>query len=144
MPAICELSAVYRILDANLNRLREALRVIEEYYRFIVGNEPVAVTLKGLRHQLQAIEEGIGSAHLLEGRDVAADPFAYENRPEEMNRTTAEHVVTASFKRAQEAARVIEEYTKITDTAQLSDIAKHLRFSLYSIEKEWKGNMSHG
>jgi thiamine-phosphate pyrophosphorylase len=61
-----------------------------------------------------------------------------------MARSTTAHIVTASFKRAQEAARVIEEYTKITDTPHLSDIAKHLRFSLYSIEKEWKGNVSHG
>jgi len=97
-----------------------------------------------MRHQLEAIEQGIGSARLLEGRDVASDPFAYENRPEEMNRPTTAHIVTASFKRAQEAARVIEEYTKITDTVQLSDIAKHLRFSLYFIEKDWKGNLPHG
>ena len=114
------------------------MRVIEEYFRFVDGPEQTAAVLKGLRHQIECIEQGIGPEFLLQGRDVASDPFANENRPEEMNRETLLQIITASFKRGQEATRVIEEYSKLTESPQLSGIAKHIRFSLYTIEKEWR------
>ena len=52
--------AVYRVLDANLNRLREALRVVEEYYRFIESRSDVCAGLKSLRHSLIGIEASLG------------------------------------------------------------------------------------
>jgi thiamine-phosphate pyrophosphorylase len=128
--------AVFRILDANLNRLREALRVIEEYYRFMIAGETVAVQLKHMRHSLEEIEAGLGAARLLAARDTQTDPFANVNRPEELNRTTARQIVVANLKRGQEAARVIEEYSKITDAAPVSERAKTIRFTLYALEKE--------
>jgi thiamine-phosphate pyrophosphorylase len=41
---------VLRILDANANRAREALRVIEDYARFALDDERVCGSLKQLRH----------------------------------------------------------------------------------------------
>ncbi len=127
--------SIYRVLDANLNRLREALRVIEEYHRFFKNDAPMAVTLKKLRHSVKEIELGIGREPLLKGRDTFSDCFADKNRPEELQRETVIDILTASCKRAQEASRVIEEYTKLTDNPQLSEKAKTIRFSLYNIEK---------
>ena len=127
--------SIYRVLDANLNRLREALRVIEEYYRFFKNDAPVAVTLKKLRHFVKEIEIAIGREPLLNGRDTFSDCFADKNRPEELQRKTVTDILAASCKRAQEASRVIEEYTKITDYPQLSEKAKTIRFSLYNVEK---------
>jgi thiamine-phosphate pyrophosphorylase len=135
--------AVYRVLDANLNRLREALRVIEEYFRFFIANESVAITLKKLRHSLEEIESGAGTQALLACRDTKNDPFANVNRPEELGRSTPEQVVCGNFKRGQEAARVIEEYLKITPVAHLSEKAKILRFSLYDLEKSTWENIVH-
>ena len=74
--------AVFRVLDANLNRLREALRVIEEYFRFFSLDESIAVELKTLRHSLEEIERGAGAPLLLESRDTHSDPFANVNRAE--------------------------------------------------------------
>jgi len=130
-----ESEAVLRIIDANLNRLREALRVIEEYFRFVDLIETSAVELKQARHSLEEIERQYGPYRLLSSRDVSTDPFASVNRPEEMNRVSTEQIVRGNFKRAQEASRVIEEYAKIIEPAYLSERAKTIRFTLYTLEK---------
>lgn len=133
----CRQKSVLRILDVNLNRLREALRVIEEYVRFIDLHETLAAGFKGLRHALQEIETGLGREALIDSRDVETDPFAQGNRPEELMRGDESDIVSANFKRAQEAARVIEEYVKITNAPALSEKAKNIRFSLYELEKKF-------
>jgi len=127
---------IHRILDANLNRLREALRVVEEHYRFILEDENVCVKLKAMRHSLTNMEESVGQNSLLEGRDTESDCFASTSRPEEMGRADAAAILRANFKRAQEACRVIEEYSKISaETEAASRQAKEMRFSLYAMEK---------
>jgi thiamine-phosphate pyrophosphorylase len=45
-------SASYRILDANLDRAREGIRVIEEWCRFGLQNLKLADQCKHLRHEL--------------------------------------------------------------------------------------------
>ena len=117
--------------------MREALRVIEEYFRFVVAREDAAIELKKLRHNLTAIEERLGQEHLMAHRDVASDCFATANRPEEMDRSGMQTLLRANFKRAQEAARVIEEYAKLSgkETAEASEGAKLIRFSLYRMEQ---------
>lgn len=136
--------AILRVIDANLNRLREALRVIEEYFRFINLNKDISIDLKQLRHSLEVIENNFDQKALLSSRDTQTDPFAGKNREEELNRTGETDIVKASFKRAQEAARVLEEYTKITQYQQMSEKAKIIRFMLYTIEKKIMENMFDG
>lgn len=131
---------VYRVLDANCNRLREALRVIEEYFRFIVNNETAAIELKQLRHSLISLEDTLGPGNLLANRDTAADCFADHNRPEEMVRTGTVDLLRANFKRSAEAARVIEEFAKLTDAPEASEPAKKIRFTLYQLEQRSCGN----
>jgi len=127
---------IFRILDANFNRLREALRVVEEYYRFIREDEDACVKLKAMRHSLADMEKSVGQASLLDGRDTGSDCFASASRPEEMDRANAESILRANFKRAQEACRVIEEYSKLfAETETASRQAKETRFSLYAMEK---------
>ncbi|MDG5815016.1 hypothetical protein QA601_08005 [Chitinispirillales bacterium ANBcel5] len=123
------------MLDANLNRLREALRVIEEFFRFYKDQEDASVEIKSLRHLLPDIEKSLGSGNLLKARDTEKDCFSRECRPEEMKRAVLEDVLRANFKRAQEASRSIEEYSKLTETPEVSETAKKIRFLLYSIEK---------
>jgi thiamine-phosphate pyrophosphorylase len=127
---------VFRIIDANCNRLREALRVIEEYFRFIASDEKISIQLKQLRHSLEKIDNSLDFLSLLKSRDTETDPFACIVSKEETNRTTLQDLLAANFKRAQEAARVLEEYSKIIDAVQLCEQAKQIRFSLYAIEKQ--------
>jgi thiamine-phosphate pyrophosphorylase len=134
---------IVRIIDVNLNRLREALRVVEEYYRFGAGDEAKAASLKGLRHGLQAIQEAVGRERLLACRDTANDPFADVNRPEELSRRTLADAVSANLKRAQEAARVLEEYVKLLNLPDACEQAKQTRFALYALEKKLLGGGTH-
>lgn len=128
--------SVLRIIDANLNRLREALRVIEEYVRFIMTDKALSVEMKNLRHSLEQIEKGVGRRNLLCFRDTSNDPFAGKNLDEELNRQNPEDVLSANFKRAQEAARVLEEYVKLSEPVKTSQTAKTIRFRLYKAEKK--------
>ena len=137
-----QIRLVYRVLDANLNRLREALRVIEEYYRFIDDRPEACAGLKALRHGLIEIETIAGRGELLANRDSENDCFAGENRPEELDRSDLDALLAANFKRAQEASRVIEEYAKMIippGGAGLSETAKKVRFALYTSEKDLLG-----
>lgn len=118
--------------------MREALRVIEEYFRFIGNNEPASIELKGIRHKLIGVEARLGPDKLLMNRDSTGDCFADTNRPEEMERAGGmAALLAANIKRAQEAARVIEEYAKLTDTADVAETAKNVRFSLYRFEQQY-------
>lgn len=127
---------IYRVLDANCNRLREAFRIVEEYFRLMQNDEANSISLKQMRHSLIGLEQALGQKALLEARDTENDCFAKTNRPEEMVRQNEQDIVIAGFKRGQEAARVIEEYIKVTDAASWSEEAKKIRFSLYSLEKQ--------
>jgi thiamine-phosphate pyrophosphorylase len=127
---------VYRIIDANGNRLREALRVLEEYFRFIQTSEKYSIVLKQMRHSLEEIYTGVDGHLLMKSRNTETDPFAYKVSKEEKNRTTIQDVLAANFKRAQEAARVLEEYGKIVGTGCVSEPSKRIRFSLYELEKQ--------
>lgn len=137
-------NSIYRVLDANCNRLREALRIIEEYFRFIVNREDASIELKQLRHQLVEVEQTLGADALLRHRDTGSDCFSDGNRPEEMSRQTITDLLRANFKRAQEAARVLEEFTKLTPAPGTSEIAKRIRFSLYQMEQHHCGNNADG
>lgn len=125
----------YRILDANFNRLGEALRVIEEFYRFCQNDESMSIQLKTLRHDLVDMLQNVDKKKLLDARSVENDCFANQNRPEELTRDNLGDMVNANFKRAQESSRVIEEYAKLLKNPLLSEQAKTIRFKLYSLEK---------
>lgn len=128
---------VYRILDANFNRLREGLRVIEEAARFLLNDGETFALVKGMRHRLLKMLDGVpgGLNALVSARDSAGDVGAESKLPTEMSRANYLEVVTAGLKRVQEAARVIEEYGKIVDRG-LSASAKSLRFQAYRLEKK--------
>jgi len=115
--------------------LREALRVIEEFFRFILEEEESCVSLKRIRHSLTDMEKRIGYELLLSNRDTGRDCFASATRPEEMNRLERSDVLNANFKRAQEACRVLEEYSKLSGAKDVSRSVKEIRFSLYSLQK---------
>ncbi len=122
--------AIYRVIDANLNRLKEGIRVIEDIARYVYNDKVLASKLKELRHQCR-----IDDLHnLLSSRDSVNDVL----RPtvsSEMNRDSLESIIIANYKRAQESSRVLEEVYKIVDPA-LSENFKSLRYALYQLEKE--------
>ena len=121
---------IYRVIDANLNRLKEGIRVVEDLMRYLYNDKDLSKKLKSLRHL--AKYEDINA--LLKHRDSINDVL----RPSidsELNRTDLNSIVIANFKRAQESARVLEELFKLEDIKQ-SENFKHIRYELYDAEKE--------
>lgn len=131
---------LYRVVDANLNRLKEGIRVIEDIARYVHNDKERSTALKTLRHQckIEPLEK------LLASRDSINDVL----RPtmmSEMNRTDLRSILIANYKRGQESSRVLEELYKIVEPA-LSERFKQIRYELYTLEKEnllGLGNQSH-
>lgn len=133
-----------RIIDANANRAREALRVLEDAARFLLGSRALSETLKVIRHELaQALAgmpggEGVGLAH----RDTPHDVGTTIKTDAEYTRLGARDVVLAAGKRLTEALRSIEEYAKamprLTGGAAPEEFAakvESLRYKAYSVER---------
>ena len=125
--------SVYRILDANLNRAREALRVLEDIARFHHDDAAAAATLKEARHALDARARPL-SRDLLLARDSANDVGRDGDRPVDGPRPLRD-VAAANLKRAGEALRTVEEIAKGRHP-ELSREAHRRRFQLYTLEKE--------
>src|SRR4051812_21694221 len=100
---------VARLLDANLNRAREGLRVLEDTARFLWNDKPLYRNVRTLRHRLHELTAGHYST-LLRARESVKDPGRELPEPRRES-TTA--VVSANVRRAQEAVRVLEEYSKV-------------------------------
>ncbi len=119
-----------RILDANLNRLREGIRVVEDICRYYKNSKELSLKLKNLRHQSRLKNH----YELLIYRDILNDPLK-ETTQSERNRDSLESVILSNIKRAQESSRVLEEILKLTNTKD-SEKFKQIRYELYNLEKE--------
>src|SRR5690606_12650840 len=66
------MDALHRIIDANANRAREALRLMEDCARFALGDAALTEALKGLRHDLRSALDaaGLDRGLLLVSRDT--------------------------------------------------------------------------
>jgi thiamine-phosphate pyrophosphorylase len=127
--------AVYRIMDANFNRAREALRTMEEYCRFVLNDGILSGRAKQLRHQLSRIVSGLDTAAMLCSRDAQMD-VGKELRVEgQMKRATLEDCFAASAKRISEALRMLAEVGQTIDP-MLYDQFENLRFQTYTLEKD--------
>ena len=122
-------SKIERLIDANLNRLKEGLRVVEDVCRYIHNDTLLTPQIKTLRHQLQSAY----SKERLKYRDIEGDTQK-SSRKSELTRTSLDDIVIANFSRSQESARVLEELFKLQNI-ELSELFKQLRYQLYGIEK---------
>ena len=125
---------IYRILDAAANRGREALRVVEDAARFLEDDAELTARLKETRHQFAAAQNKFDRRERLEARDVAADVGTCVETEDEYRRTSLADVLAANFARLQEAARSLEEYSKIVAPEVARDW-EQIRYAAYSLEK---------
>ena len=121
---------LFRVIDANLNRLKEGIRVVEDIMRYKNNDKILSHKLKNLRH-IANVQE---SLELLKYRDSTNDVLR-QTVKSEMNRTDLTDIILANFKRAQESSRVLEEIYKLSN-ATYSENFKHIRYELYTLEKE--------
>jgi hypothetical protein len=120
--------SIDRVIDANLNRLREALRLLEDIQRYIYDNRELSYAFKELRHKLTPLFD----TKRLESRDIVND-VSKQSTQSEMQRTNIKALIAANFSRATESARVLEETFKLVDTSA-SATAKEIRYRLYNLE----------
>ncbi len=127
---------VYRVLDANFNRAREGLRVLEEIGRFVLDDEDLTHRLKETRHSLADVMEVIpgGLLELVRSRDSAGDVGAGSWTQGEKSREDLFTIAVANLKRVQEAARVLEEFGKLLGPS--AEVYKKIRFGVYILEQE--------
>lgn len=123
---------VLRLLDANANRAREALRVVEDYARFVLDDADLSGVLKELRHDLTAATRSFVAEAILH-RDTPNDVGTGIKTEAELSRADVAEVVVAAGKRLGEALRAIEEFLKTTSPPDAAKIEK-LRYAFYDIE----------
>lgn len=128
-------SNIHRIIDANLNRVKEGLRVCEEITRFILDDRKLTALFKLYRHQIDAIVKKVYlSSRLLEERCSACD-VGRKNSRSELKRAGLKDIFWANIQRVKESLRVLEEFSKLKDK-QAALRFKELRYKVYEIEKK--------
>ncbi|MBI5360729.1 MAG: thiamine phosphate synthase [Planctomycetes bacterium] len=126
---------MYRIIDVNINRVRESLRVIEDYVRFSLNHEPLFKRIKELRHAFVVAANSVFVPKaLLAARDTENDAGAVEPAVKRVKKTSQQHIVIANLKRLQESLRVLEEYSIISSPEAAKKFSA-LRFQAYQLEK---------
>ena len=126
---------LYRIIDANSNRAREALRVMEEYCRFGLNNPSLSGRTKRCRHQLCDALRSISQEVLLSHRDTEGDVGKELKIQGQLQRKSLQDCFTAAAKRAGEALRTLAETTQAIDPA-IAAMMEKLRFQVYALEKD--------
>jgi thiamine-phosphate pyrophosphorylase len=127
--------AAYRIIDANFNRAREALRVMEEYCRFALNSGVLSERAKGLRHELCAAVGRLDTGKLIAGRDTVGDVGVGQKVEGQLGRASVKDCFTAAAKRLTEALRALAEMAQIEDRT-VADAVERLRYEAYTLEKD--------
>jgi thiamine-phosphate pyrophosphorylase len=127
--------AVYRIIDANFNRSREALRVMEEFCRFVLNAKPLSGRAKQIRHSLCRAVSRLDSKKLLTCRESDSDVGSGLQVQKQMKRASLEDCFLAAAKRASEALRALAETSQIID-GEIAAEFERLRFEVYTLEKD--------
>ncbi|MFH1612546.1 MAG: thiamine-phosphate pyrophosphorylase [bacterium] len=138
---------IFRILDANFNRSKEGLRVIEDILRFSYLefdkknqkeenissniNNSIIKKIRFIRHSLSNIIDSI-YFEFLKNRDIKNDSGKIFNQTKYEN---INEILISNFKRVEESLRVIEELMRLISLKK-SDAIKKLRFNIYELEKK--------
>lgn len=130
--------AVYRALDANCNRAREGFRVAEDVARFVLNDSALLNRLKKLRHGVTEAEKSLfKSVQIrLASRDVEKDLGKGNKEKREKVRTSPRELLKSNLKRAQEALRSLEEFSKLIKHPASAKF-KRFRYECYQIEEKW-------
>jgi len=128
---------LYRLVDANLNRVSEGLRVLEDLARLQLEDGPLCAELRAFRHRVRQ-----GAKHLaapcLTARAAESDVgLAVSKESRSDARLSLRALVAANFKRVQEGLRVLEESLKLLGHYPLAKQYEDLRFCAYSLESRY-------
>jgi len=128
---------IYRLIDANLNRAKEGLRVIEDMLRFIADDKKLTAKTKIIRHAITGLIKQsnlIASDLILKERQIIKD-VGKKTTLTELKRENIVDIFMANAQRVKESVRVLEEFFKLSD-GKTSLHFKKLRYKFYHLEKE--------
>lgn len=128
-------SNIYRLLDAAANRGREAIRVLEDYVRFILDDADLTQRFKTFRHQFQNVSQLLPMESRLEARNTESDVGTDISAAGEYERPTVDDLLSANFSRLQESLRSLEEFSKMLDP-QAARQFEQLRYQGYMLHKD--------
>ena len=131
--------AIYRIIDANFNRAREAARVMEEYCRFALESAVLSWRAKELRHRLSRAVDRLDARMLAAARDSAGDVGRGMTVGDQMVRRSLADCSTAAAKRLTEANTDTRPESKTVAIAA----AWFLRKSINATKKAARGASKH-
>lgn len=122
------------IIDANFNRCKEGLRVVEDIFRFSLKDDKLRKQARSYRHALvKAVEPLLIKKAILErdsNKDLGKKLDSLENE-----RNSLWDILYVNLQRSKESLRVLEEFSKILFKKNTSQI-KNLRYQIYEFEKE--------
>ncbi|MDP2922758.1 MAG: thiamine-phosphate pyrophosphorylase [Candidatus Omnitrophota bacterium] len=123
-----------RILDANFNRSKEGLRVIEDIFRFVLEDDALRKKIRKVRHSLDGISKKKIFREAILDRNSKKD-LGSKVDVLEIKRKNASDILYINFQRVKESLRVMEEFFKIISSREIRYLKK-LRYDIYSLEKE--------
>jgi thiamine-phosphate pyrophosphorylase len=124
-----------RIIDANLNRIDESLRLLEDIARLILNDATLSKKLKTIRHNLEYVDFSF-KKQLLQARQADSDVGADIKVPQQFEKRDLHSTIIANSHRIEQSLRVVEEMAKTPGIELDSDKFEKARFELYTIEKE--------
>jgi len=128
-------TAVFRVLDAAANRAREAIRVVEDYVRFVLDDRHLTGLCKQMRHDLTAALARLPEGRCLGARETQADVGTTLTAAAEQRREDASVVLAANLARLQESLRSLEEFGKVIAPDSLAAAVKQLRYRAYTLHR---------
>ena len=126
-----------RIIDANLNRATEALRVLEEITRFYLDDKALSEKLKNIRHDISKVADS-NYEELLFARDTINDVGINIDNPTQ--RKDILNIFKANIKRLQQSLRTLSEYAQAENMD--FQVFEKARYNSYTLEKEMYENLS--
>jgi hypothetical protein len=131
-----ESPGLYRIIDANINRVKEGLRVCEEITRFILDSKSLTGDLKKIRHQIDPLAAVLRkNPELLAQRNSRKDVGLKIKSRSEFKRRDFADVFQANIQRVKESVRVLEEFSKLEDV-KIALGFREIRYDIYEFEKK--------
>ncbi len=125
---------ILRILDVNLNRLREGLRVVEDFCRLAIEHRMLTGLLKDFRHEVSVASTRYLKPSMIAARDTPGDLGTSLTTPSEYLRESPAQIAVINAKRIGESLRTLEEYGKAV-SVEFAKMCESLRYRFYSIEQ---------
>jgi len=134
---------INRVIDANINRAKEGLRVCEEVTRFILDNRRLTSELKIIRHNLNSIATSLAVKDKLIKERSSLKDVGRLLKANELRRDGVSDIFSANIGRVKESVRVLEEFSKLINLKAALGF-KSIRYRIYEIERKVSVSLSRG